>query len=135
MGALVVLYNASTLAISITANQGQQIPVPPTSGNLNWAPQRQDPKLGPTYASGYPAPNVIGNAGVNSLQAQLLGVPIGGAPFQFSIPTGDPVGSIQIYLFFASIQSCSWMALVDGKPIAEQLSLAGDIPLLLPTKP
>jgi hypothetical protein len=128
MGALVVLYNASTLPISITTNQGTQIPVTPTSANLNWAPQRQDPKLGPTYAPGFPAPNVIGNAGVNVLEAQLLGVPIGGTPFKFSIPAGDPVGSVQIYVFFSSVQSCSWLALVDGKPIAQQSLLAGDIP-------
>jgi hypothetical protein len=130
MAVSVMLFNASSLVIAISVNQGPQIAVPPTGASLDWAPQNQDPDLGPEYAPGFPAPNVIGNAGVNVLAAKIAGVPVGGMPFQFAIPAGQPVGSVQIYVFFATVQSCSWLAVVDGKPITQQMNLAGDVPML-----
>jgi hypothetical protein len=126
----VMLFNASSLVIAISVNQGPQIAVPPTGASLDWAPQNQDPDLGPKYAPGFPAPNVIGNKGVDVLAAKIAGVPVGGTPFQFSLPADQPVGSVQIYVFFASVQSCSWLAVVDGKPIAQQMKLSGDVVML-----
>ena len=122
----VTLFNASTLVVSLTVNGGPQIPVPPTGASQNWSPQRQNPTNGPTYAPGNPAPNVIGNSAANAIQAYISGVPVQAGHFPFSIPTETLFSSIQIYVFFLSVQSCSWIALIDGKPFAVQFN-TGDI--------
>jgi len=129
MAVPVAVFNAGSQSVSVTVNQGPQIPVGPTGPSFDWAPQPQRPGLGPTYAPGNPAPNVIGNVGSNSVQAFVADVPIGGGAFQFSISSGDPVRSIQLYFFFADVQNTSWLALIDGKPLAQRVTFsteAGD---------
>lgn len=123
MAISVLLFNASSLVISVTVNQGPQIAVPPTGVGLNWAPQRQNPSNGPAYTPGLPAPNAIGNTGTNILTALIDGVPVGGSPLEFTVPPDYPVGSLQIYLLFASIQNGSWLVLADGKPIEQRIQM------------
>ncbi len=120
MSVSVAIFNASTQAISVSVNLGPQIPLGQSGPDVDWAPAPQTPGL-PTYQPGNPAPNVLGNLGANIMQAYLGNVPIGGTPFQFSIPSGTTIGSIQIYLFFETVQTASWLALEDGKPFAERV--------------
>jgi hypothetical protein len=117
----VALFNASSQAITITVNQGSQVPVPATGPSLAWQPQTQASGTGPTYSTGYPAPNVLGSLLTNQVQAFVGGSPIGGGPFSFSLPNNYPVTSVQLYLFFATVQSASWLVLTDGKICAQQM--------------
>jgi hypothetical protein len=128
MVSIIALFNASSRAISFSVNQGGQISVAATGASTNWAPMRQNPAGPPTYATGWPAPNVIGNLGVNSIQAYVAGVAVSTPPFQFSIPAETPVGSVEIYTFFLSVQTCSWLALIDGKPFAQMIVTGNSIP-------
>jgi hypothetical protein len=122
MAVAVTLFNASSLEISVSVNLGPQIAIPPTSDFENWAPQSQDPDDGPSYVSGMPAPNALGNSAPNQIQAYVSGSPVAVGPFNFSIPAGKPFGSIQIYVFFLTVQACSWLALMDGKPFAQVMN-------------
>lgn len=115
----VTLFNACSTALSVTLNQGNQMALAATSAEYDWAPYPQDSTPVPTFTRGNPAPNVIGCGSPNSLSAFVNGVPEGGPPFQFTIPTEYPLTSIQIYVFFKSVQQCSWVALADGKIIAQ----------------
>ena len=121
MAVPVTLINASSQSITLTVNNGPQIQIPGTGPSLNWAPQTQPPGSGPNYSPGYPAPNVIGNLGQNQLMAFVNGVPIGGSPFVFSLPTFYPVSSVQVYLLFSNVQSASWLVLTDGRLCAQQV--------------
>jgi hypothetical protein len=116
----VAIFNASSQKIAVTVNNGSQTSVSGTGPSQNWVPQTQASGTGPTYSPGYPAPNVVGNLGQNQVTAFVDGVPVGGGPFYFSLPNGYPVGSVQMYLFFASVQSASWLILTDGKICAQQ---------------
>jgi hypothetical protein len=117
----VSLFNASSQSVTFTVNQGVQVAVSGTGPSLNWQPQTQASGTGPTYSPGYPAQNVVGNLGVNQVQAFVKGSPIGGGPFSFSLPSNYPVNSVQMYLFFANVQSASWLILTDGMICAQQM--------------
>ena len=118
--ATVQVFNASSQSIMLMVNQGPQFAIAGTGASLNWVPQVPTTG-GPTYTSGNAAPNVIGNLGTNTVTAYVSGSPIGGGPFTFSLPTNYPVGSVQLYLFFASVQSATWMVLTDGMICAQQV--------------
>jgi hypothetical protein len=120
MAVPVAIFNASSQTIAVTVNNGSQTSVNGTGATQNWVPQTQAAGTGPTYSPGYPAPNVVGNLGQNQITAFVNGVPVGGGPFFFSLPSNYPVGSVQLYLFFATVQSASWMILTDGKICAQQ---------------
>jgi hypothetical protein len=51
----------------------------------------------------------------------VRGSPIGGGPFQFSLPTSYPINSIQIFVFFATVQSATLVVLTDGMLAACQV--------------
>lgn len=127
MAVPVAIFNASTQTITVTVNQGPQITVNGTAAAQSWQPQTQASGQGPTYSPGYPAPNVVGNLGSNQVTAAVNGVPIGGGPFTFSLPTTYPVGSVQLYLFFKTVQSASWLVLTDGMICAQQV-MSGPAP-------
>lgn len=119
MAVIVTLFNASSTALSVTVNQGAQMGLAATGPEYDWSPYPQDSTPVPTFTPGNPAPDVIGCGSPNRMTAFLAGVPVAGPAFQFTIPEGYPVGSIQIYVFFATVQHCSWMALADGKTLAQ----------------
>ncbi len=127
MAVPVALFNASSQTITVTVNNGSQTTVSGTGAAQNWQPQTQASGTGPTYSPGYPAPNVVGNLGQNQVTAYVAGVPVGGGPFMFSLPSSYPVGSVQMYLFFSSVQSATWLVLTDGKICAQQI-ISGPAP-------
>lgn len=124
MAVPVTVFNASSQTITIVVNNGPQVTVNGTGAAQGWQPQFQVPSMGPSYSPGYAAMNVIGNLGMNRVQAFVNGVPVGGGPFRFSLPTNYPVSSVQLFLFFASVQTASWMILTDGKVCAQQYGLS-----------
>lgn len=117
--ATVQVFNASSQNVTVMVNQGAQFGINGTGPSLQWVPQTPT-SGGPTYTPGNAAPNVIGNASSNTVLAFVNGSPIGGGPFVFSLPTSYPVGSVQLYLFFASVQSATWLVLTDGMIVAQQ---------------
>ena len=130
MAVPVTVFNASSQTIAVTVNQGSQFTVLGTGAAQNWAPQPQRSGAGPSFSPGYPAPNVIGNAAPNVIQAYVSGSPIGGGPFTFSLPQYYPVGSVQIFLFFATVQSATLVVLTDGTLAARQIinAMEGEAP-------
>jgi hypothetical protein len=122
MGTAVILFNASATPLSVSVNQGPQLPLSPTGAQYEWAPYPQDNPPFPTLTSGYPAPNVIGFGRPNSLIVFINQVSKPSPPFQFTIPTGTQFNSIQIYLFYLSPTQCSWTALLDGKLLSQLTS-------------
>jgi hypothetical protein len=122
MAAQVTVFNASAQNLTIAVNGGSQIALPGTNGeDYDWGPY---PLIGSvTYQPGNPRPGVLGNIGINAVQACLEAVPIGGSPFIFALPTHTIFGSIEIYFFFQTVQAVSWLVLIDGKPIAQQITL------------
>jgi hypothetical protein len=114
MAGSVALFNASSQTITISVNNGPQVTVNGTGATQGWQPQTQSSGTGPSYSPGQPAPNVVGLQGRNMLQAFVNGAPVGDGPFMFSLPNNYPVGSVQISLFFATVQRASWMILTDG---------------------
>ena len=124
MAVPVNIFNASTQTITVVVNGGPQVSIGGTGATAGWQPVSQPASAGVSYSPGYPAPNVIGNLEVNNVTATVQGVPIGGAPFYFSLPTNYAVGSVQLYLFFGSVQSANWIALTDGKVCGTQISSA-----------
>jgi hypothetical protein len=109
----VALFNASSQSIQFTVNNGRQVSVNGTGPSQNWQPQTQAPGTGPTYSPSYPSQNVLG-PGMNLIMAYVNGMPIGDGPFQCPVPTYRQVSSVQIYIFFASMQSATWVVLTDG---------------------
>jgi hypothetical protein len=104
-----------------TVNYGPHCAIAGTGAWLGWQPQTQTPGTGPTYSPGYPEPNVVGNTGMNQVEANVAGTPIGGGPFKFYLPTNYPVNSVQIYLSIQSVQSATWVVLTDGIICAQQI--------------
>ena len=120
MAVTVAIFNGSSQAITVSVNNGSQVTIRGTGGAQSWQPQTQASGTGPTYSTNYAQPNVIGNLGTNQVMAYVSGLPVGGGPFSFSLPSHYPVGSVQMYLFFQSVQSASWLVLTDGKICAQQ---------------
>jgi hypothetical protein len=119
MAVSIAIFNAGMQSVTVIVNNGPQTLIPGTSPAQNWQPQTQAPGTGPSYSPGYPAPNVLGNAGPNQVQVYVAGSPIGGRPFQFSLPNNFPIGSVQIYLFFSNERNTSWLVLADGAICAQ----------------
>lgn len=117
--ATVQIFNSSSQTVTITVNQGAQFTVNGTGPSASWVPQSPT-SGGPTYTAGNAAPNVIGGQSSNSVQAFVNGTTIGGGPFSFTLPTTYPYGSVQLYLFFATVQSATWLVLTDGMIVAQQ---------------
>jgi hypothetical protein len=127
MAVSVAIFNASSQTITVTVNNGAQVTVNGTGAAQSWQPQTQASGAGPTYSPSYPQPGVVGNHGTNQVTAYVNGVPVGGGPFSFSLPTNYPVGSVQLYLFFQTVQSASWLVLTDGK-VCRQQTMSGPAP-------
>jgi hypothetical protein len=120
MATPVIAFNASIQNLTLAVNSGPQMALPGTNGDeYEWGPY---PLFGSiTYQPGYPKPGVLGNLGINQIQAYVENVPIGGGPFCFALPEHTIFGSVEIYFFFQSVQTVTWIVLIDGKPVAQQV--------------
>ena len=129
MAVPVKIFNASSQTITVMVNQGQQFTVLGTGAAQDWAPQTQAYGTGPSYSMGAPAPNVIGNSGRNILECFVVGCSVGG-PVALELPRDYPVGSVQIFIFFATVQRATWVVLTDGRICAQQMTslIEGEAP-------
>jgi hypothetical protein len=121
---LVYLFNASSNLIYIYTNgaaPNQAISAPGTSPTLLWVPQ--SPATQPTFTN-TPQAGTFG-WGNNTVTVQVAGGTISQA-FTISIPqnTQLPMFSVEIYLFYQSVNSVSWMVLGDGTPVSGTYNLS-----------
>lgn len=117
MAVSVQVFNASALGISVVVNQGTLFTVAATSSSASWVPSTPT-SGGPTWTPGYPSPNVLGQNAPNTISASVSGTTLG-SPLTFSLPNSQ-FTSVQLYVFFATMSSATWMVLVDGSVVAQQ---------------
>jgi hypothetical protein len=113
----VQVFNASALAITVTVNQGASFSVAATGASTSWVPSTPT-SGGPTWTAGYPSQNVLGQNATNTISASVSGTVIGSA-LTFTLPNSQ-FTSIQLYVFFATMSSATWMVLVDGSVVTQQ---------------
>jgi hypothetical protein len=117
----VAVFNANTNPVQISVNTGAPISISGTGPNQNWVPQQPSPNP-LTYSNGYPAANVFGSLAPNQVTVIVNGVPIS-QPLQISIPQTGPLFSLQLYIFFGTTSTVSWIMLSGGQPIASGMAL------------
>jgi hypothetical protein len=116
----VTLFNANMLGVTVQVNNGPQIPIA-AANTTTWAPS--SPTSGaPTWSNTTPAPNVFA-PGNNSLIVTPTGYT---TPFvtTINLPYSVQWSSLQVYFFFNSYQSASWIALNAGQYITGNLLLS-----------
>jgi len=115
MATPISIFNPNNLPIDIIVNNGSsQLQVLAAAGP-NWTPPT--PTTNPTFNYGPPAP---GNLGIGSNLIQIM--PQGStSPFVIAINLPGTVNwsSIQIYIFFQTYSSCSWIVLNAGQQISQ----------------
>ena len=113
----VTLFNAQSEQLQVSINGGQQIIIPGTGPSLNWNPQQPSANF-PSFAYGTPQPNVFGTDGPNQVQVSIQGSN-NSYQFSFNIPPSPPVSSLQLYFFWGSNSTVTWIMLNSGIPIAQ----------------
>lgn len=121
MAVPVTIFNANQQSVQVQVNGGAQFTIAGTGSSQNWQPQQPNPNP-LSFANGYPAPNVFGVLAPNQVILFAGGSPIS-QPLSISIPQSQPINSLQLYLFFGSYTSLSWVLLNSGMPIAQGTQL------------
>ena len=121
MAVPVTIFNANQASVGVQVNGAAQFTVAGTGSSQNWNPQQPNPNP-LSYVNGYPAPNVFGVLAPNQVILFSGGAPIS-QPLSISIPQSQPVNSLQLYFFFGTTTSVSWVLLNSGVPIAQGTQL------------
>lgn len=109
MAAQVNLFNSNTLTVNVIVNNGNSFTIPAAS-SPNYTPGV--PTTNPTFTGGPATPGTIG-VGTNYIQVTPSGAV---QPFVANINLPNILWfSIQIYFFFQSNTSCSWLLLNNGQ--------------------
>ena len=112
MAASVNFFNAGSLNLNVSVNNGSPFAVP-GAGAPSWTPQT--PSTNPAFTPGPPGPGSLG-LGSNMISVTSQG----SAPLMFQISLSPNVNwqSIQVYLF-QTYGQCSWVLLNGGQLIAQ----------------
>jgi len=104
------MFNAAMLAINVNVNNSPTTFQIPAAATPSWLPGV--PATNPTFTPGPPAVGVLG-IGTNSV---VLTPVDWTSPFIANIVLSGSVvwSAIQIYVFFQSYDSCSWLVLNAG---------------------
>ena len=115
MAVTINMFNANILPINVNVNNGSTMfqiaaAVPPL-----WFPGV--PATNPGFNPGPPTPGLFG-IGTNRVQLTPQAAP---SPFiaQIELPSTVNWISIQIYVFFQSYDSCSWLVLNAGAQVSQ----------------
>ena len=94
----VTMFNANTVQVTVTVNNGSPFIIGPTSAAIRFRPQV--PAVEPQFVQGPATPGTFG-VGSNCISITPSGWP---APqfFQFSIPVTIQMQSLQVYIFWDS---------------------------------
>jgi hypothetical protein len=116
----VVFFNANPLAVTVAVN-GATAPfgINGTSSSISWRPQSPFSNPVTFSASGPPAANVL-VPGSNSIAITPKGVT---NPYTFTVylPPTFQWNSIELYIYFNSYATVSWIVLNDGQFVAGTL--------------
>ena len=113
----VTLFNAQSEQLQVSINSGPQIVIPGTGPSLNWNPQQPSANF-PSFAYGPPKANIFGTDGSNQIQVSIQGS-TNSYQYWVSIPPNLPVSSLQLYFFWGSSSTVTWILLNSGIPIAQ----------------
>lgn len=120
----VYIFNAAPAGVYMTVNNGPNRFVVTECDKTTWAPGSPPAADLPNFTGAATAPAGEFKVGVNSVDlAPVLG---GSAqPTTITIPNSvNPRSTLQLYLFWETTASVSWMLLADGQPIGGNLVLA-----------
>ena len=115
MATTVNIFNANNLPINLNVNNASSTVQIAAAAGPNWTPAV--PTTNPTFNPGPPTSGNLG-IGVNNVQITPQGST---SPFvaPINLPGSVNWSSIQIYIFFQSYTSCSWIVLNAGQQIAQ----------------
>jgi hypothetical protein len=118
MATSVNLFNANNLPINVNVNNASSTFQIAAAAGPNWTPQT--PTTNPTFNPGPPTPGNLG-IGTNNVQITPQGST---SPFvaPINLPGTVNWSSIQIYIFFQSYASCSWVVLNAGQQISQGMA-------------
>jgi hypothetical protein len=104
-------FNAGSLPLQVSINNGAPWPIGQASQSLGWLPGIAIGRM-QLNAGGVPQPNILGG-GDNTIAITPQGAP---TPFHtwLSVPVNMQWSSAQIYFFFNGYHSASWMLLNKG---------------------
>jgi hypothetical protein len=113
--ATVNIFNANNLPINLNINNGSSMTQIAAAAGPNWTPAV--PTTNPSFNQGPPTPGNLG-IGINNVQITPQGST---SPFvaPVNLPSNVNWSSIQIYIFFMSYSSCSWIVLNAGQVITQ----------------
>jgi hypothetical protein len=119
----VFLYNATNEEIDFMVNQGPLIAVPAASPP-NYAPATpagRNPQIVEAVLPSMPGQFFLG---LNNMSFNISGGP-GPIPARLDLSNiaGIMINSCALYLFAKSMQTVSWLFLVNGQPVAGSLGL------------
>jgi hypothetical protein len=109
------IFNANNQPININVNNGTSIIQVAAAAGPNWTPAV--PTTNPTFNPGPATPGNLG-IGANSVQITPQGST---STFVAPINLSGSVNwnSLQIYIFFQSFSSCSWITLNAGQQVGQ----------------
>jgi hypothetical protein len=108
----VTLFNANSLSVQISVNNGPQFAIAGAGSYSGWVPQ-SPASGGPTWSNTSPASNVLA-PGSNSLMVTPQGA-MQPVTLTVALPASMRWSSLQLYLFFNSYADVSWAALNEGQ--------------------
>lgn len=120
MAVTVNMFNSNNLPINVNVNNAKSTFQIDAASGPNWTPQT--PATNPTFNPGPPTP---GNLGIGTNNVLLT--PQGSTSSfnaQVQIPAAVNWQSIQIYVFFQSYTSTSWIVLNSGQLISQGTTLS-----------
>jgi len=120
VGVTVNMFNSNNLPINVNVNNGSSTFQIDAATGPNWTPAT--PATNPTFN---PGPATAGNLGIGPNNVLLT--PKGStSTFNAVINLSGQVNwqSIQIYIFFQSYTSCSWIVLNSGQVVAQGVVLS-----------
>lgn len=113
----VYVFNAAPVGIYMTVNNGPNRVTVDASNDTSWAPGTPAGASLPVFtgtASGQPGEFHIGDNSVALTPTSGGGV----ANVSIHVPNSvNPRSDLQLYIFWATTESVSWMLLEDGQPI------------------
>jgi hypothetical protein len=109
------IFNANNQQITINVNNATSGFTVAAAAPTAWTPQT--PQTNPVFNQGPPSVGALG-IGMNSVQITPSTWP---TPFnaQVSLPGSVNWTSCQIYIFFLSASSCSWIVLNNGQVVSQ----------------
>ncbi len=116
----VTIFNANTLPVQVSVNNGASFTIAGASAATNWVPQT--PSSGsPTWSNNQPGQNVIA-PGTNYLNITPQGTL---QPYTTTmiLPGTIQWNSLQLYIYFNSNTEVSWIVLNEGQYVTGNIQL------------